>query len=72
MLTKKEKEILGSKKAIVEYQPDVGRGPRYHVFLSLTKGELMALKNAMRSGVHGAVAADVGAYLANAMRPYGD
>lgn len=65
MLTKRQTEWVNAQKAIVE--PPNGKAPlRYMVVMSLTEGELLALKNALDE-YSSIVGEDVRAYLNNAL-----
>lgn len=64
MLTKKQREFMRSQKC--EVDPPKEPPLHYLVHMSLTKGELMALKHAVQS-YDSPVAEDVRAYLLNAL-----
>ena len=67
-LTKKELEKLNNAKATITPPKDVPQ--RYIVQMSLTKGELLALKHALDSYTS-MVAGDVRAYVNNAIENAG-
>lgn len=49
MLTAKEKAIVDSKKCIIEIPDGFLKTGCFHVFMSLTYGELLVLKNALEA-----------------------
>jgi len=65
MLTKKEKELVDSRKAIIEKPEPEATKETYRVFMSLTKGELLAMKYALENHPT-PVGQDVHAYVNNA------
>lgn len=70
MLTKKEKQLLDSNKAIIE-NTDSDNG--YHLFMSLTGGQVLTMQNALKAyeeaGSH--IGGDLRAFLDNAIERSG-